>query len=128
MAEYIVWVWLGIFLITLTVEIFTVEFVSVWFAVAAIPEGLPTVVTIMLSIGITKMARKNSIVKNNAVIFDVLKILNFVSHRNIGSDINIRMNFIAPGNFFCNIRNFFNTRRSICHTVKRNPFSVIQSF
>ena len=36
---------------------------SIGLAVAAIPEGLPVIVTIVLSIGVTKMAKRNSIIR-----------------------------------------------------------------
>ena len=45
-------------------DFFDVLMLSISLAVAAIPEGMSSIITIILSLGMTAMAKKNVIVKN----------------------------------------------------------------
>ncbi len=46
MTEYMIWIWLALFVIAAAFEFATLDFVSIWFAIAAIPSFILSLISV----------------------------------------------------------------------------------
>lgn len=113
-------------------DFFDVLMLSISLAVAAIPEGMSSVITIILSVGMTAMARKNVIIRKMASVetlgsTDVIcsdKTGTITQNKMIVKSIYVNDNLYNEKDNISNREMLFNCAR-LCHNVVKNENGYI---